>query len=148
MLTIKTGLAAAGAAALLLAAGAQAQTLNYMKALDAPHFDGQRTTWSPTSDVVHLIQDTLTALDWDGKTALPLLAKSWTISPDGKTYTFKMRKGALWSDGSPVTADDFVYSWRRLVDPATASEYAYMLAPVTNAEDITAGKKKPDCLFQ
>ena len=70
---------------------AQAQTLNYMKALDAPHFDGQRTTWSPTGDVVHLVQDTLVALDWDGKTPLPLLAKSWTISPDGRTYTFKLR---------------------------------------------------------
>jgi predicted metalloprotease with PDZ domain len=64
-----------------------------------PHFDGQRTTWSPTSDVVHLIQDTLTALDWDGKTALPLLAKSWTISPDGKTYTFKLRDDVTFCSG-------------------------------------------------
>lgn len=74
----------------------------------------------------------------------PGAAESHTVSADGKTYTFKLRQGALWSDGSPVTADDFVYSWRRLVDPATAAEYAYMLAPVMNAEDITAGKKKPD----
>ena len=86
MLTLRTGLAAASAAMTLLTAGAHAQTLNYMKALDAPHFDGHRTTWSPTGDVVHLIQDTLTALDWDGKTPLPLLAKSWSISPDGRTY--------------------------------------------------------------
>ena len=74
----------------------------------------------------------------------PGAAESYTVSADGKTYTFKLRKGALWSDGSPVTADDFVFSWRRLVDPATAAEYAYMLAPVVNAEDVTAGKKKPD----
>lgn len=74
----------------------------------------------------------------------PGAAESYTVSADGKTYSFKLRKGALWSDGSPVTADDFVYSWRRLVDPATAAEYAYMLAPVANAEDITAGKKKPE----
>jgi oligopeptide transport system substrate-binding protein len=73
---------------------------------------------------------------------IPGAAESWTVSADGKVYTFKMRAGATWSDGSPVTADDFVYSWRRAVDPATASEYAYMLAPVVNAEDITAGKKK------
>ena len=56
-----------------------------MKSLDAPHYDGQRTTWSPTSDIVNMFQDTLVALDWDGKTAIPYLAKSWTISEDGKT---------------------------------------------------------------
>ena len=67
---------------------AQAQTLNMAKALDSPHYDSQRTTWSPTSDVTHMIQDTLVALDWDGKTAVPLLAKSWTMSPDGKLYVF------------------------------------------------------------
>ena len=59
--------------------------------LDAPHYDGQRTTWAPTSDIVNMFQDTLVALDWDGKTAIPYLAKSWTISEDGRTYTFKLR---------------------------------------------------------
>jgi oligopeptide transport system substrate-binding protein len=75
---------------------------------------------------------------------IPGAAESWTVSPDLKTYTFKLRADGKWSDGSPVTANDFVFSWRRLVDPATAAEYAYMLAPVANAEDITAGKKKPE----
>ena len=75
---------------------------------------------------------------------MPGAAESWTVSADGKVYTFKLRADGKWSDGSPVTADDFVFSWRRLVDPATAAEYAYMLAPVVNAEDITAGKKKPE----
>ncbi len=75
--------------------------------------------------------------------AIPGAAESWTVSDDKKTYTFKLRAGATWSDGSPVTANDFVFSWQRVVDPATAAEYAYMLAPIVNAEDITAGKKKP-----
>lgn len=74
----------------------------------------------------------------------PGAAESYTVSTDGKVYTFKMRAGATWSDGSPVTADDFVYSWRRLVDPATAAEYAYMLSPVVNADAITKGEKKPE----
>ncbi len=74
---------------------------------------------------------------------IPGAAESWTVSGDGKVYTFKLRAGATWSDGSPVTAQDFVFSWQRVVDPATAAEYAYMLAPVVNAEDVTAGKKKP-----
>jgi oligopeptide transport system substrate-binding protein len=70
-------------------------------------------------------------------------AESWAKSEDGKTLLFKLRADGKWSDGTPVTAHDFVFSWQRLVDPATAAEYAYMLAPVVNAEDITAGKKKP-----
>ena len=83
----------AGLAALLAAGAtaAEAQTLRVMKSLDAPHYDGQRTTWSPTSDIVNMFQDTLVALDWDGKTPIPYLAKSWDIREDGKLYTFKLR---------------------------------------------------------
>ena len=72
------------------------------------------------------------------------LPKATRSRADGKTYTFKLRQGALWSDGTPVTANDFVFAWRRLVDPATAAEYAYMLAPVVNAEAVTKGEKKPE----
>ena len=50
---------------------------------------------------------------------IPGAAESWTVSDDGTVYTFKLRKDGVWSDGSPVTADDFVYSFRRLEDPAT-----------------------------
>jgi oligopeptide transport system substrate-binding protein len=73
----------------------------------------------------------------------PGSAESYTVSADGKVYTFKLRQGGVWSDGTPVTANDYVFSWQRLVDPATAAEYAYLLAPVVNAEDITAKKKQP-----
>jgi peptide/nickel transport system substrate-binding protein len=97
----------------LAASLAQGQTLNYMKALDAPHFDGHRTTWSPSSDVINLVQDTLVALDWDGKTPLPLLAKSWTVSPDGKTYTFKLRDDVQFCSGKKLTSADVVYSFNR-----------------------------------
>jgi oligopeptide transport system substrate-binding protein len=76
--------------------------------------------------------------------AVPGSAESYTVSADGKVYTFKLRAGLKWSDGSPVTADDFVFSWRRLVDPATASEYAYLASPVVNADAITKGEKKPE----
>ena len=58
---------------------AEAQTLRMMKSLDAPHYDGARTTWSPSSDIVNMFQDTLVAMDWDGKTPIPYLAKSWTV---------------------------------------------------------------------
>jgi peptide/nickel transport system substrate-binding protein len=110
-----------GVAALLGAAGiasaAEAQTLRVMKSLDAPHYDGQRTTWSPTSDIVNMFQDTLVALDWDGKTAIPYLAKSWEISEDGRTYTFKLRDDVTFCSGKKFTAADVVYSFKRLKDP-------------------------------
>lgn len=77
---------------------------------------------------------------------IPGAAESWTISPDGLTWTFKMRQGAVWSDGTPVTADDFVFSWRRLMDPATAAQYASILYVVKNAEAVNAGKMPLDQL--
>ncbi|MBT3616968.1 MAG: peptide ABC transporter substrate-binding protein [Verrucomicrobia bacterium] len=72
--------------------------------------------------------------------AEPALAKRWDISGDGIVYTFHLRDGLQWSTGEPITARDVVYSWRRAVDPATASDYAGMLFYVKNAESINAGK--------
>lgn len=71
--------------------------------------------------------------------AIPGMATSWTTSPDGKVWTFHLRD-AKWSDGVPVTADDFVFSFRRLMDPKTASEYAYLLYFIKNAQDVNDGK--------
>jgi len=105
------------AAAVCAASGAQGQTLRMMKSLDAPHYDGQRTTWSPSADIVNMIQDTLVALDWDGKTVIPYLAKSWQISEDGKTYTFKLRDDVQFCSGKKFTAADVIYSIQRLRDP-------------------------------
>src|SRR5437763_5406925 len=107
------------------ASTAEAQTLRMMKSLDAPHYDGQRTTWSPTSDVVNMFQDTLVAMDWDGKTAIPYLAKSWTVSPDGRTYTFKLRDDVTFCSGKKFTAADVVYSFGRLKDPAMKGPFAW-----------------------
>ena len=67
------------------------------------------------------------------------MAESWTISDDGLTYTFSIRKNAKWSDGKPVTARDFEYSWKRAVNPETAAEYSYMMEIVKNAKEINKG---------
>ena len=75
---------------------------------------------------------------------IPGAAESWKISDDGTVYTFNLRKNGKWSDGTPVTAHDFVFSWRRLQDPATGAEYAYMLYPVKNAEAVNKGTAKPE----
>src|SRR5437899_4915479 len=111
-------------AAVAASPAAEAQTLRMMKSLDAPHYDGQRTTWSPTSDIVNMFQDTLVALDWDGKTVIPYLAKSWTVSPDGKLYTFKLRDDVTFCSGKKFTAADVIYSFKRLKDPETKAPYA------------------------
>ena len=125
-------MAVALSAAAATAPLAQAQTLNMMKSLDAPHYDGHRTTWSPTSDIVNMIQDTLVALDWDGKKPLPLLARSWTMSPDGKTYTFKLRDDVQFCSGKKFTAADVIYSFNRQRDPATKAPSAWRAGNIKN----------------
>lgn len=70
---------------------------------------------------------------------VPGAALSWTLSADRLTYTFKLRPDGKWSDGTKVTARDFVFSWRRLLDPATGSRYAFFLWPVKNAEAVSKG---------
>ncbi len=73
-------------------------------------------------------------------------ADHWTISEDGLTYTFHIRESARWSNGDPVTAEQFAFSLRRLVDPATAAFYAQMLGAIVNAEEIIAGEMPPASL--
>ncbi len=77
--------------------------------------------------------------------AIPGMATRWETSADGLTWTFTLRE-ALWSDGTPVTAEDFVFSWRRLVDPASASSYAYFLHLVKNGAAISAGRMPPTAM--
>lgn len=73
---------------------------------------------------------------------IPEVAKEWNLSKDGKTYTFKLRPGVKWSDGVPLKAQDFVYSWKRLLSPLTAASYAYLLFDVEGAEAFATGKQK------
>lgn len=72
----------------------------------------------------------------------PSISDHWEISPDGLVYTFHIRTNAVWSTGEPVTADDFVYSWIRVLNPATASDYAGQLFYVKNGEAFNAGTIK------
>ncbi len=72
----------------------------------------------------------------------PAVATSWKISDDLKTYTFYLDKNAKWSDGSNVVAGDFVFAWRRAINPTIAAEYASLLYVIKNARDIGTGKEK------
>ena len=77
---------------------------------------------------------------------IPGAAESWTISDDGRVYTFRLHPDGRWSNGDPVTAADFEYSLKRRVDPATLSEYSAILFPIENAEAVVAGELPPDRL--
>ncbi|MFO1013596.1 MAG: peptide ABC transporter substrate-binding protein [Caulobacteraceae bacterium] len=77
---------------------------------------------------------------------IPGLATSWETSPDGLTWNFHLRHDAKWSDGVPITAEDFVFSMRRIMDPATASEYAYLISFIKGAQPVMAGQARPETL--
>jgi oligopeptide transport system substrate-binding protein len=79
-------------------------------------------------------------------TLIPGAAESWTLSDDGLVYTFKLQGKGRWSNGDPVTADDFVYGLRRSADPATLSEYSAILYPIENAAEVVAGTLPPERL--
>ena len=82
------------------------------------------------------------------KEVLPGLAESWEVSEDGLVYTFHIREGLLWSDGEPLTVDDIVYGFKRLVDPETASPYGWIAgsdaAHILNADGVLAGELSVD----
>ncbi|NOZ23415.1 MAG: peptide ABC transporter substrate-binding protein [Planctomycetes bacterium] len=95
-------------------------------------------TGLPEGRIAAALFEGLTVADPKTLDPLPGMAERWTISDDGCTYTFHLRK-ANWTNGDPVTAHDFVYSWRRALAPATASEYAYMLYHLKNGEAYNKG---------
>jgi oligopeptide transport system substrate-binding protein len=99
----------------------------------------------PSVEVISQLFDGLVSLDKAGG-ANALGAESWTISADGLTYTFKLRSNAVWSDGKPVTANDYAYAWKRNISPVTASPYANALFPVKNAQAINDGEMDPEQL--
>ena len=73
---------------------------------------------------------------------VPALAESWTISPDGLVYTFRLRADARWSNNDPVTAQDCIDSWRRVLTPSLAADYAYLFYVLRGAEDFHKGRSK------
>ncbi|MGB9097937.1 ABC transporter substrate-binding protein [Erwinia sp.] len=105
--------------------------------------DPQKVEGVPESNIILNLLEGLTTTDNNGH-VVPGVAESWK-SEQGKVWTFTLRADAKWSNGEPVTAADFVYSWQRLVDPKTASPYASYLqyAHIDNIDQILAGKKTP-----
>lgn len=106
--------------------------------------DPHKVEGVPEANIIRDLMEGITLESPDGS-VLPGSATSWE-NKDFKVWTFKIREDAKWSNGDPVTAQDFVYSWRRLADPNTASPYASYLqyAHIANIDDVIAGKKKPE----
>lgn len=116
--------------------------LNIMLETPVQSLDPQQATDGTSFEVIADYTDGLMQMDADGQ-AVFAIAESYDLSDDGLTYTFHLRD-AKWSNGEPVTAADFVFAWQRAVDPAVASEYAYMLSDIgqiKNAAEIIAGEK-------
>jgi oligopeptide transport system substrate-binding protein len=120
-----------------LAAGKNVLTfsMNY----EVPGLDPQKANATPSFNVISHLFENLVRLK-SGK-VVPGVAERWEISPDGRTYTFHLRD-SKWSDGKPVTAQDFEYGIRRLLDPKTASEYAFSGYYIRGAKDYNLGKLK------
>ena len=107
---------------------------------DPSSLDAHKTSTVVESDILLDLFEGLVTYDVKAN-VVPGVAESWTVSPDGLTYTFKLRD-AKWSNGDPVVAGDFVYSFRRLLNPATGAKYANILYTLKNAEKINKGQAK------
>lgn len=112
--------------------------LNITQSSDIPTLDVSKAEDTVSSEVLMNTMEGLVKLDKDGK-VIPGVAESWEKSEDGKTWTFKLRKDSKWSNGDPVTAKDFEYSWKRTLDPATASTYGFIMYDIVGAKDYNLG---------
>lgn len=122
---------------------AKKQVLNVTVSEEIPSLDTTKTMDGTSAHVMQNIFEGLYVLD-DQDQPIPAVAKSFKRSEDGKKYTFDLRKDAKWSNGDSVTANDFMFAWRRAVSHETASQYAYMLFYVKNAKEINKGTKPLD----
>lgn len=126
----------------LLSFYAHAETVfNRNNGAEPKSIDPQIASESSGSAILYDTFEGLTKQHISGK-ILPGMAEKWDISEDGLKYTFHLRKDAKWSDGTPLTAHDFVYAWQRAVNPETGSEYSFILYGVKNAEKIANGEEK------
>ncbi|CAE1146593.1 ABC transporter substrate-binding protein [Serratia sp. Tan611] len=122
------------------------QTIVVNNGSEVASLDPHKVEGNPESNIILNLLEGLVSSDANGH-VVPAVAERWE-NEQFKVWTFHLRNTARWSDGSPVTAEDFVYSWRRLADPNVASPYASYLqyAKIANADAILSGKKPPQDL--
>jgi oligopeptide transport system substrate-binding protein len=120
------------------------ETLRFHVQTEPPSLDWHKATDTTSSQVTDNLMEGLTDYDYNDPSlpVVPALASSWESSKDFKTFTFTLRDGVKWTDGQLLTAQHFVDGWERLLNPKTASEYAYFLFNVKNAKAYNEGKAK------
>ena len=121
------------------------QVININWGAEPPSLDPGLATDTTSGDVITNIMDPLVKLDKDLE-PIPNLAKSWTVADDGKTVTFKLRDDGRWTNGDPVTAQDFEWSWKRTISPELAADYAYQFFGIVGAAEYNACKENCDAL--
>ena len=104
------------------------------------YIDPGLLTGQPDDRIASMLFEGLTTKHPKTLEALPGVAERWEISADGLTYIFHLRRDARWTDGRPVTAPDFVYSWTRVLDPRTAARFASQLYHIANGEEFNQGR--------
>lgn len=114
------------------------KTLNWEESAEIPTMDLSKATDVTSFNQLNNVLEGIYRLGENSKVENGLASKT-QVSKDGKTWTFTLRN-SKWSDGTPLTAKDFVYSWRRTVNPKTASQYAYLFEGIHNADKISKGK--------
>ena len=122
------------------------QTMTIAWGAEPPSLDPGLATDTTSSNVLLNIMDPLVRLDPKTNEAIPSLAESWDVSEDGKTVTYHLRQDGKWTNGDPVTANDFVYSWKRTLSPELAADYAYQLYGIEGAIDYNSCTKNCDAL--
>jgi len=121
---------------------ADKQTLTTSKGSEPNTIDPQKASWAEEITTIMRVFENLLTFDTKGN-LVPAAAEKYTISPDGKVYTFTLRKGLKYSDGQPLTAKNFEYGWKRHLDPAVAGGYALTGYEIVGAEEYnTADPKK------
>ncbi|WGG47206.1 peptide ABC transporter substrate-binding protein [Rossellomorea sp. DA94] len=114
------------------------QVLNLLEASEIPSMDSTLATDAVSFNVMNNVLEGLYRLGENDEAVLGMAAEEPQVSEDGKTYTFKIRD-AKWSNGDPVTANDFVYAWKKALNPDTGAEYAYIMYDIKNAAKVNAG---------
>ena len=112
---------------------------------DPETLDQHKTSTSYEANVLRDIYEGLVIYNEKAE-VVPGVAESWEVSEDGTTYTFTLREDAKWSNGDPVTAEDFVFSFRRIMNPETGAKYANILYPIQGAEAVNKGEAEPDTM--
>lgn len=133
-------LAACGGAPKNVVTGNQEGYLHYGNGAEPQGLDPHLVTGVPENHIVRAIFEGLAVKNPITLEPEPGVAERWEISPDGTTYTFFINPKARWSNGEPITASDYVWSWHRALHPKTGSLNAYMLFPVVNAEEFASGE--------